>query len=107
MEVSVKLVEYTQELLKAIESLSRGSKSDAELWLNNFYFKKGRARQNHYIRILQWTLENEHYQQAHPNVKGNIAKILYNIDTSANSEANAVFVKRTKNGYVIEQKSSS
>lgn len=103
----MKLIEYTQELHKAIDSLQQGNKSDAGLWLSNFYYKKARSRQNNFVKILHWTLADERYQKADPFIKQGIAKFYYFIDTSANSEANAVFVKRTKDGYVIEQKSSS
>ncbi|HEV7951990.1 MAG TPA: hypothetical protein VGO98_01305 [Candidatus Saccharimonadales bacterium] len=103
----MKLTEYIPELYKAVESLKQGKKSDAELWLNNFYFRKGRARLNNYVKILQWTLEDTKYQRLHPSIQASIAKMFYFMDTSVNSEANAVFVKRTGNGYVIERKNSS
>lgn len=99
MEVDVKLVEYTNELHKAIESLKQGNISDAELWLSNFYFKRGRSRQNNYIRILQWTLADDRYQNADPQIKERIAKFYYFVDTTANSETNTVFIKRTADGY--------
>lgn len=101
----MKLNEYTQELHKAIESLQQGNKSDAGLWLSNFYYAKGRSRQNNYVRILQWTLTDERYKQANPSIQRFIAKFYYFIDMSVKSEANTFFVKRTKDGYVIERKS--
>jgi hypothetical protein len=101
MEVDVKLVEYTQELHKAIDSLEHGNKSDAELWLSNYYYKRARSKQNNYIRILQWTVADERYQNADPQIKERIARFYYFIDTNANSETNTVFIKRTADGYIF------
>jgi hypothetical protein len=106
-EVTVKLVEYTQELHKAIESLKQMRVSDASLWLSNFYYKKGRSRPNNYVKILQWTLADEQYKNADLHTQSRIARFYYFIDTDANSEANSVFVKRTAHGYKIFERKSS
>lgn len=103
----MKHVEYTRELHKAIESLKQDKKSDADLWLSNFYYKKGRSKPNNYVRILQWTLADEQHANADSHIKRHIAKFYYFVDIDANNEANSVFVKRTANGYEILERESS